>query len=248
MFDGADSPATARSAAKEAGAEDTLAQQHGDAGGAAGEAPRAPGLSEPLWTHVGHELRTPLHAILGNVELLVDGSAGPLTADARACLGDIQNAGRRLLGQVDLVLRLVQAEATPTPGAEDEVDLVERMRAALHRHVGAPEVELRAGRLVLRGDSFWLDTWVSTLVGALPPEAGGAVASRIAIERAADPAPDELGLRIVCAGLETQPPSPVVLMLLDAIARLHGGRILPQTGPALELAWPKSRVVAWQSG
>ena len=49
--------------------------------------------------------RTPLNAILGNTELLLDGSAGPLSSEARACLGDIQLAGQRLMRQVERAAR-----------------------------------------------------------------------------------------------------------------------------------------------
>src|SRR5918994_5242073 len=52
------------------------------------------------WRQLSHELRTPLNAILGNTELLLDGSSGPLSAQARACLGEVQTAGRQLLRQV----------------------------------------------------------------------------------------------------------------------------------------------------
>jgi His Kinase A (phospho-acceptor) domain len=71
----------------------------------AGEPCRAPMSCRPVdWRQLSHELRTPLNAILGNIELLLDGSAGPLSAQARACLGEIQLAGRDLLRQVQILL------------------------------------------------------------------------------------------------------------------------------------------------
>ena len=70
------------------------------------------------WRQLSHELRTPLNAILGNVELLLDGSAGPLSAQARTCLGEIQVAGRRLLRQVELLLAWSELSAgRPRPAA-----------------------------------------------------------------------------------------------------------------------------------
>lgn len=251
MLDAADRPATLRSAPQEAIAAAIItgpARDAGEAEDVAREAPCLQAATESLWTHIGHELRTPLHAIMGNVELLVDGSAGPLSADARACLGDVQNAGRQLLRQVDRVLLLVQAAATPAPVAEAEVDLLARMRAALDGQVAGPALEPQGGRLVLRGDPFWLDTWVSALVEALCPGASGSTAGRIIVERVADPAPHEVGLRIAGTGGETRPWSPVIVMLIDAIVRLHGGRMLPQAGAGVCLAWPASRLVTWQTG
>lgn len=251
MLDAADRPATLRSAPQEAIAAATLtgpACAAGEAEDVAPEAPRVQAATESLWTHLGHELRTPLHAIMGNVELLVDGSAGPLSADARACLGDVQNAGRQLLRQVDRVLLLLQAAATPAPVAEAEVDLLARLRAALHGQVAGPALEPQDARLVLRGDPFWLETWVSALVEGLLAGAGGSAARRISIERLADPAPHEVGLRIAGWDNETRPWSPVTAMLIDAIVRLHGGRMLPQAGPGVCIAWPAARLVTWHSG
>ncbi|MDX1541808.1 MAG: histidine kinase dimerization/phospho-acceptor domain-containing protein, partial [Geminicoccaceae bacterium] len=58
---------------------------------------------------LSHELGTPLNAILGNVELMLDGSTGPLTGEARECLAEIQSAGHDLLRQSRMVLLLIQA-------------------------------------------------------------------------------------------------------------------------------------------
>lgn len=244
MFAAADRPPARQSAPEETGAAGTLTGLPG----AAGEDACAPAATESPWTHLGHELRTPLHAILGNVELLVDGSAGPLSADARACLGDVQNAGRQLLRQVDLMLLLIQAEATPEPGVEDEVDFLGRMRDMLQGHVADGALEPTGGRLVLRGDPFWLGTWAHALVEAWLLEGSRSTGSPVRVERVADPAPHEVGLRIAGTGGKAPAPSPVASMLIDAIVRLHGGRILPEAGAGLCLAWPTSRLVAWQTG
>jgi len=248
MFDATDNPGPSRSAPEGALAQAAPSPPGRGGHTAVDRARRTPPAVEPLWTRLGHELRTPLHAILGNVELLVDGSAGPLSADARACLGDVQNAGRQLLSQIDLVLLVIQAEAMPGPGAEDAIDLFERMRIALHRQVPGAEIAPEGGRLVVRGDPFWLDTCVSALletVFAAPADTG---AGRVEIARAADPAPHEIALRIACSGGDARPPSPIVPMLVDAVMRLHGGRLLPHTETGVCFAWPKSRLVTWQTG
>jgi His Kinase A (phospho-acceptor) domain len=71
------------------------------------------------WRRLSHELRTPLNAILGNVELLLDGSAGPLSAEARACLGEIQTASRALDREVQGLLgRLPSGAPDARPGAD----------------------------------------------------------------------------------------------------------------------------------
>jgi signal transduction histidine kinase len=58
------------------------------------------------WPRLCHDLRTPLNAILGNAELLLDGSVGPLSREARACVGDVQAAGEGILRQVQALLDL----------------------------------------------------------------------------------------------------------------------------------------------
>ena len=60
------------------------------------------------WLNLSHELRTPTHAILGQVELLLSGSAGPLSSDMRASLGDIQRAAATLSTQIGNVIRLAE--------------------------------------------------------------------------------------------------------------------------------------------
>ncbi len=52
------------------------------------------------WLNLSHELRTPANAILGNVELLLSGSAGPLSSEMRSSLGEIQRAALDLSTQI----------------------------------------------------------------------------------------------------------------------------------------------------
>jgi hypothetical protein len=68
------------------------------------------------YLNLSHELRTPANAILGHVELLLSGSAGPLTREARASLGDIQRAAVALSAQIGRMISL--AETVPAPPAD----------------------------------------------------------------------------------------------------------------------------------
>jgi signal transduction histidine kinase len=54
---------------------------------------------------LGHELRTPLTAMTGFIELLRDGSAGPLTPDQERYLDIVGRAAERLQSLVDELLR-----------------------------------------------------------------------------------------------------------------------------------------------
>ena len=81
----------------------------------------APSTTAPTTgtTALSHELRTPLNAILGNLGLLLDGSAGPLSSEARACLGDIQRGARQLLDRVQCLLDEVD-RASPARADQPE--------------------------------------------------------------------------------------------------------------------------------
>ncbi|MEM8947950.1 MAG: histidine kinase dimerization/phospho-acceptor domain-containing protein [Pseudomonadota bacterium] len=52
------------------------------------------------WLNLSHELRTPANAILGHLELLLNGSAGPLSSEMRGTLGEIQRAALTLSTQI----------------------------------------------------------------------------------------------------------------------------------------------------
>jgi signal transduction histidine kinase len=116
------------------------------------------------WRQLSHELRTPLNAILGNTELLLDGSSGPLSAQARACLGEVQTAGRQLLRQVQLLLAWSElCLGRPTPD-ECPFDLITLVRDALAEHSGSAQVEPRDARLVISGDRSSLPMLVAEIL------------------------------------------------------------------------------------
>ena len=143
----------------------------------------AGGEAMPLvadWQRLCHDLRTPLNAILGNAELLLDGSAGPLSGEARACLGDIQLAGQRLMRHVGSLLALHRARATPPLAGETPVDLVELLRQApVVGPADAPEVMIEglpgAARCVVRaipaGSRCSRQRWSSCTSTAAPAAA-----------------------------------------------------------------------------
>lgn len=76
--------------------------------------------------NVTHELRTPLHAILGVTEVLDEEVYGPITGPQRHAFGAIRKNARSLLEMIDALLVIARAEAlrlevTATPIALDEV-------------------------------------------------------------------------------------------------------------------------------
>ncbi|MGI5181277.1 PAS domain-containing sensor histidine kinase [Dactylosporangium sp. CA-152071] len=60
---------------------------------------------------VSHELRTPLTSILGNVEVIVDGDAGPVQRPQARLLAAVERNARRLLALIEDLLMLSRIEA-----------------------------------------------------------------------------------------------------------------------------------------
>ncbi len=72
------------------------------------------------WLNLSHELRTPMNVILGHVDLLLSGDLGPLSPEARACLGDVQRAGVGLLEQIRQAIDCAEALAPPASAVREE--------------------------------------------------------------------------------------------------------------------------------
>ena len=62
--------------------------------------------------NVTHELRTPLHGILGVTEIVEEGIYGPVTDKQRDGLGSIRHSARNLLELIDAILMLARVEAS----------------------------------------------------------------------------------------------------------------------------------------
>ena len=194
------------------------------------------------WPRLCHDLRTPLNAILGNAELLLDGSAGPLSCEARACLGDIQAAGLRMTRQVQLLLELCRARSQPALAVETEVDLLALLAAAvLLAESSSPLRIAPAGaRLVLRGDASWLQLLASALAELRVGDSLGRGALQVAVAHDAQRRCGLLRLWWVDFRPDQVPALP--LALTDAILDLHNGELVLTPGGVL-LCWPAGRMV-----
>jgi hypothetical protein len=233
-----------------------------------GGVPATPWSSD--WLQLGHELRTPLNAMLGNIELLLDGSAGPLAAPVRACVGDIQMASRQLLRQLQPLLLLVQARTADPVASGPPIDLLALVRQAAADSARAPHgtaqgpeaIGRRSGPrlpegvcLMMAGDPVWLGALAAALVGlhAGAPQVDGPL--WIVLEEPVQVPREEPGkgagsrpgsdgggivMRAFWSGLDPATASPLPLALIDAVLALHGGRIRSLGADGLRLDLPRA--------
>jgi two-component system, OmpR family, sensor kinase len=181
-----------------------------------------------------HELRTPVTALLGNVEY-----AAKHGADAEV-LADLRHDATRLARLVDSLLALERVGATAAPG--DPVALGAVVRGALDLHDPGRVHVGSVDDVTVAGDEDALRRAVSNLIenGLLHGPAGGHVT--VSLDRAGDrarltvsdegagPGPDDqerLFERFWRAdGAVRGPGSGLGLSIVAAIAQSHGGRVL----------------------
>ena len=106
---------------------------------------------------VSHDLRTPLHILIGYNDMLLDGGAGPLGDQQRDLVARVRECAVRFLDLIDGILEIArldagQASANPAPIA------LEELCAALAREIDGlrrPGIELRwdVEASVVRGDA-----------------------------------------------------------------------------------------------
>lgn len=205
----------------------------GDPGGSASSHADAdrPAPQPIDWQRLSHELRTPLNAILGNVELLLDGSAGPLSAEARTCLGEIQAAGHHLLRQVQVLLAWSERSGRGPELASRPVDLIALVREALTiGHASPARIEPADACLQICADPFWLQALLAE-IAALGVACRAAPVVRL--ERRAGRGT----LDFAWPGLGAAGPAPLHMTLIEAIARLQGAAVARRPD-GLALHWP----------
>jgi hypothetical protein len=182
------------------------------------------------WHQLSHDLRTPLNAILGNTELLLDGSSGPLSAQARACLGEVQIASRQLLRQVQLLLAWSELCAGQPKLTECRFDLIALVREACPERPGTVQVEPRDARLVVCGDRSWLQMLVAEIV-ALNGANGAAPALVL------ETGPGRSALRFAWPGFCAARTGALQIALIETVARLQGADVALNPD-GLSLLWP----------
>ncbi len=82
-------------------------------------------------TNMTHELRTPIHGVLGLTELIESGVYGEVTDKQRDALAGIRNSSDGLLHMVDDLLQLARAESGKLEVHRSEFDLDELLQRAV---------------------------------------------------------------------------------------------------------------------
>jgi signal transduction histidine kinase len=212
------------------------------AAGAGRPAAHTDALAGETWPRLYDEVRTPLNAILGNVELLIDGSAGPLSSQARSCLGEIRTAGQRLMHDLQALLDLCHVKTARSPASELTLDLLELLERALMA-AGGRTAQVRPANacLIVRADSAWLGTLVTAIVEL--PLPGIADTDRLTVAvGSGDPRSRDATVDIMWPGLSPDRIDPLRMALIDAIVGLHGGSSAA-IADGVRLHWPACRVV-----
>ncbi len=97
------------------------------------QAERANRTKSDFLASMSHELRTPLNAIIGYAEFMTQEPFGSIGhGKYREYLGHIEESGRHLLKVINDLLDLSKVEAGKLALEEEEVDLGENIRSALH--------------------------------------------------------------------------------------------------------------------
>ncbi len=91
---------------------------------------------------VSHELRTPMTSILGNLEVLLDGDAGPLAPMQALMLATIESESQRLRGLIEDLLRTAAVQ----DGSEADLEAADVDLAAVARTSAAGVSGVLGGR------------------------------------------------------------------------------------------------------
>lgn len=193
-------------------------------------------LRDPLG--LSHELRTPLTTILGNLSLMLEGEAGPLSGSARACLSDIQAAGRRLEQRVESLLLLLDTAERTDLARREPIDVVELLCGAAAAAPGGADVEVspQGPPLIVDGDRPLLERLSRLVVESAAAQGRGR------IDLVVGPRAASGGSVILHLGVPGLDPGLVPALdaaLLAHILRLHGasGDWEPE---GLRLRWPEA--------
>lgn len=109
----------------------TISQHEGHLERVNDELQKANQVKSEFLAVMGHELKTPLHAIRGFSQLLLQGVDGPVTDEQRQDLNAILSSGNHLLVLIDNILRFSKLESGEEPLHLEQIDVQEMSNEAI---------------------------------------------------------------------------------------------------------------------
>ena len=194
-----------------------------------------------VFVKLSEEMRTPLHALLGVVNLMMASSR----PDQRDALGRVRNGGRQLLTTIDNLIDLTQIDSRPLE--TQPVDVGALARAAADRCHGLADEYGVAVQLVPQNEDATIalgDPWAvrrildNLITGAIQTAAPGATI-RVGVERAggtvtASVGDDHLGLPYAPSAADG-----AGLTLSERLAAAMNGRVMIAAA-TVSLSLPKA--------
>ena len=143
-------------------------------------------LKDDLTRMVVHDLKSPLTGVLGNLEMVLDGDAGPLTADQLRLLGDARERGGDLLRMVDNLLDLSRLEESQVTLQVRDMDVARLLHEATgawkvraEREGARIAVKAPASGLGVRADEGMVRRVLGNLIGNALRHGGDGVSVRV---------------------------------------------------------------------
>ena len=95
-------------------------------------------VKDEFLANISHELRTPLTAVIGYISLMLEGSAGPVTAEQQSTLGQVKGSSEQLLRLIDDLLDLTTMRRGGLEVEHSTFDPAEPLREALEELSSRP--------------------------------------------------------------------------------------------------------------
>lgn len=186
-------------------------------------------LKDDLTRMVVHDLKSPLAAMLGTLEMAVDGDLGPLTPEQRRLLDDAHQRGEDVLHLIDNLLDLTRLEESRVRLAPRDLDAARLLREAAaqwavraERQGASLRVDSPEG-LGFRADEALVRRVLANLIGNALRHAGERVRVRLS---AARPEETDGGVELVVA----DDGAGIAESFHEEIFRKHGSAHAPGDG------------------
>ncbi len=216
--------------------EGRVAERTSELAAAKDRAESADRLKSAFLSTMSHELRTPLNSILGFTGILLQGLAGPLSAEQEKQLGMVRTSAAHLLSLINDVLDISKIEAgeirptfAPFPMSEAVEGVVASLTPQADERGLALETRIAADVAIVHSDRRRVDQILTNLIGNAIKftDEGGIRVECESIEDRITVRVRDTGIGIHAEDLER---------LFEPFAQLNSGLDRPHDGTGLGLA------------